>query len=116
PDSSDNPIGTGHPALLDPRVRTAIAMAIDKQDLVDRVLRGYGQPGTSIVPPRSEFWHWNPTPEQAIPFDIAGANKLLDDAGYLDTNAHGCREMPGGGQPLDLRLDIESEDSSRVRA
>ena len=116
PDSSSNPIGTGHPALLDPRVRTAIAMAIDKQDLVDRVLRGFGQPGTSIVPPRSAFWHWQPTPDETIPFDIAGANKILDDAGYVDTNGDGVREMPGGGKPLDFRLDIESEDSSRVRA
>jgi peptide/nickel transport system substrate-binding protein len=91
-------------------------MAIDKQALVDKVLRGYGQPGTSIVPPRSEFWHWNPPPDVAIPFDIAGANKLLDNAGYKDTNGDGIREMPGGGQPLTMRLDIENEDPNRIKA
>jgi peptide/nickel transport system substrate-binding protein len=110
------PAGTGHPALLDERVRTAIAMSINKQDLVDRVLRGHGEPGTSIVPPRSIEWHWSPTGDEVIPFDIAGANKILDDAGYVDTNNDGVREMPGGGQPLDMRLDIENEDSSRIRA
>jgi peptide/nickel transport system substrate-binding protein len=110
------PAGTGHPALLDERVRTAIAMSINKQDLVDRVLRGHGVPGTSIVPPRSIQWHWEPSGDQVIPFDIAGANKILDDAGYKDTDGDGVREMPGGGQPLDMRLDIENEDSTRVKA
>jgi peptide/nickel transport system substrate-binding protein len=110
------PAGTGHPALLDERVRTAIAMSINKQDLVDRVLRGYGAPGSSIVPPRSIQWHWEPTGDQVIPFNIAGANKILDDAGYKDTNGDGVREMPGGGEPLDMRLDIENEESTRIQA
>lgn len=109
------PEGTGHPALLDERVRLAIAMSIDKQDLVDRVLRGYGVPGTTIVPPRSDFWQWDPPPEEAITYDVAGANAILDEAGYLDTDSDGVREMPGGGQPLDMRLDIENEDPNRIR-
>ena len=36
---------TAHPAVLDPVVREAISWAIDKQTLVDRVLRGYGDAG-----------------------------------------------------------------------
>ena len=111
PNSSANPIGTGHPALLDERVRTAIAMAIDKQDLVDRVLRGYGEPGTSFVPLISGQWHWTPQGNDVIPYDVAGANKILDDAGYLDTNGDGVREMPGGGEPL--RCDSTSRTRTR---
>ncbi len=116
PDSKGNPIGTGHPALLDPRVRTAIEMAIDKQAIIEKVLRGYGVAGTTVVPPRSTFYHWNPPADQAIPFDIAGANKILDDAGYKDTNGDGVREMPGGGRPLIMRLDVENEDPNRLKA
>lgn len=116
PSSSANPIGTGHPALLDERVRMAIAMAINKQDLVDRVLRGYGEPGTSFVPLISSQWHWTPQGNDVIPYDVAGANKILDDAGYLDTDGDGVREMPGGGKPLQMRLDIENEDQTRVKA
>jgi peptide/nickel transport system substrate-binding protein len=46
---SGEPIGDGHPALKDKRVRQAIAHAVDKQALVDRVLGGYGTrpPGSS---------------------------------------------------------------------
>ena len=34
----------GHPALSDAKVREAIAHAIDKKTIVDRVLRGIGTP------------------------------------------------------------------------
>ena len=46
------PIGDGHPALKDKRVRQAIAHAIDKQTLVDRVLRRlrHARP-PAIIPP-----------------------------------------------------------------
>ena len=41
-----------HPALLDPKVRQAIAHAIDKQTLVDRVLDGLGDAGDDDEPVR----------------------------------------------------------------
>ena len=44
------PIGDGHPALKDKRLRQAIAHAVDKQAIVDRVLGGYGTPATRVIP------------------------------------------------------------------
>ena len=32
-------------------MREAVAMAIDKEQLVERILRGYGTPGTTMVVP-----------------------------------------------------------------
>jgi peptide/nickel transport system substrate-binding protein len=101
---------TGHPALLDPVVRTAIGHAIDKDTLVDRIIGGYGEPGETIVPPYASQWHYSPTEEEAITFDLAAANALLDDAGYADTDGDGVREMPGGGEPLEFRFILRSED------
>jgi peptide/nickel transport system substrate-binding protein len=98
-----NPAATNHPALDDLTVRTAIAHAIDKQALVDKVLLGSGVPGTSVMPPSSP-WHWQPAADQEQPFDLDAANSMLDDAGYLDTDGDGIREMPGGGEPLDLEI------------
>jgi peptide/nickel transport system substrate-binding protein len=100
---------TGNPALLDPTVRTAMAMAIDKEALVERVLGGYGTPGSTIIPPAFAFWHADPDP--AIPFDIQGANQMLEDAGYTDTNGDGVREDPKTGEELNMRLILRSEDS-----
>jgi peptide/nickel transport system substrate-binding protein len=87
-------------------------MAIDKQALVDRVLQGYGSPGTVILPPY--MTRWRVEPEEVRPFDPAEANRLLDEAGYVDTDDDGIREMPGGGQPLDLRFILRTEDPQSI--
>ncbi len=92
---SDDPKSTANPAVLDPAFRRAIAYAIDKATLVERIARGYGTPGTTPVVPLHEFWHWEPPPDEAITFDIAQANELLDEAGYLDTDGDGMRQLPG---------------------
>ncbi len=93
------PEASNHPALQDVVVRRAIAHAIDKEELVERVRSGYATLGTTIVAPLSPF-HYEPTDEEFIEFDIEEANRLLDDAGYEDTDDDGIREMPGGGEPL----------------
>jgi peptide/nickel transport system substrate-binding protein len=96
-------------------------MAIDSKTLVEKVLQGYGVPGDSIIPPVSvEGARWTPTGEDVIPFDIAGANKLLDDAGYKDTDGDGVREMPPGsldpGRPLEFRYFVRSNEQTSVDA
>ncbi len=99
------PNETHHPALDDLAVRQAIAHAIDKQALVDKVRLGRATVGTTVVPPLSPF-HYEPTPGEAIPFDLVEANRILDEAGYADTDVDGVREMPGGGEPLVMDLVV----------
>ena len=79
PYCKNNP-GTGNPALRDPAVRTAISWAIDRQTIVDKLLAGYGEPGTTVVPPFATFYHYQPTPDETIGFSIDKANQILDDA------------------------------------
>jgi peptide/nickel transport system substrate-binding protein len=105
------PNSDGHPALKDPVVRQAIAHAIDKQTLFERVLRGHGEVGETIVPAFSTEYHYEPSQEELYNFDIDEANSMLDDAGYKDTDGDGVREMPGGGDPLDFRYYVRSEDN-----
>ena len=89
------PHGDGHPALTDPVVRRAIRMAIDSDQLNKQVLLGYGVPGDTLVPPVSvEGARWAPTGADKISWDIPGANQLLEDAGYVDSDGDGIREMP----------------------
>jgi peptide/nickel transport system substrate-binding protein len=103
---------TNHPALQDVTVRRAIALAIDRQALVDRVLLGQGEPGAGVVPPSNARWYWAPDPGDEYKVDIDAANELLDDAGYRDTDADGVREMPGGGDPLELQFMAASSVAS----
>jgi peptide/nickel transport system substrate-binding protein len=112
----DDPASTAHPAIDDPDVRRAVAFAIDRETLVDRIALGYGTPGTTPVVPLLDFWHWEPAGEDAIPYDPAEANRILDDAGYADSDGDGVREMPGGGDPLEWRFFAPSTDPDGIKA
>ncbi|WHT15856.1 ABC transporter substrate-binding protein [Crossiella sp. CA-258035] len=95
------PIGDGHPALKDVKVRQAIAKAIDPKQLVERVLQGFGQVGGGFIPPVYPDFHL--TPEAAgSAFDPAAANAALDAAGYRK----GANNIRAGadGKPLTFRL------------
>ncbi|RRO18093.1 ABC transporter substrate-binding protein [Saccharopolyspora rhizosphaerae] len=105
--SENQPIGTGHPALTDVRVRRAIEHGIDRQVLVDRVLGGYGQVGGGYLPPIFEDYHW--TPPQPRTFDPATANRMLDEAGYT-RGPDGIRRTPQG-EPLNFDFVLHGDES-----
>ncbi|WP_199035170.1 ABC transporter substrate-binding protein [Glycomyces salinus] len=94
--------GDGHPALRDPVVRQAMHTAIDKQELVDRVLDGNGTPATSLIPAIFEQWHWEGG-DSLVEFDINEANRMLDEAGY-ELGEDGVRTMPDSDQRLSFRF------------
>jgi peptide/nickel transport system substrate-binding protein len=117
PDPPFQPHGDGHPALQDVVVRRAIRMAIDSEELAERVSLGYYEAGSTVVPPVTvPGARWVPEGEEMIPFDLEGANQLLEDAGYRDTDGDGVREMPGGGEPLIFRYYTQTNDQNTVRA
>jgi peptide/nickel transport system substrate-binding protein len=68
------------PILSDVRVRQAIAYAVDKKEIIEESLYGYGRVGTANVPPGSKAFDAT-LPNYEKP-DIEEANKLLDEAGY----------------------------------
>lgn len=105
---SGKEIGTGNPALADAAVRRAIALATDKQTLVDKVLDGLGQVGAGYIPPTWKQWAWKPAPGDEQSYDIAKANSLLDEAGYTK-GKDGIRVSPKTKKPLKLRLGTHSD-------
>jgi len=88
----------GHPALLDVRVRKAIAMAIDREGINRDLLLGLTK-----VP--ASFWdalpYYNDPPLENYPYDPEAAKALLDEAGWVDANGDGVREKDG----VDLEID-----------
>ena len=101
-----------HPALLDRRVRVAIAHAIDKSVLLDRVYLGLGAVGGAVTPSADPAWTPTIPPAKAFRYDPAEANRILDAAGYKDTNGDGIREMPGGGDPLDFTFYVRTDSET----
>ncbi|MCW2940815.1 MAG: ABC-type dipeptide transport system periplasmic component-like protein [Actinomycetia bacterium] len=106
---SGKPMGTGNPALADPVLRNAIAIATDKQTLVTKILDGLGQVGQGYLPPAWPQWKWAPAAADEQKYDPAKANQLLDTAGYKK-GSDGIRIDPKTGKPLNLRLGIHSDD------
>jgi len=98
-----------HPALLDRNVRVAIAHAIDKQTLLDRVYLGQGSVEESVSPSADPAWVPEIPAEELFEYDPEKANQILDDAGYADTDGDGVREMPDGGDPLEFTYYVRSE-------
>ncbi|MCY4287353.1 MAG: peptide ABC transporter substrate-binding protein [Aestuariivita sp.] len=81
-----------HPFLREPAVYKALSLAIDRPLLVEI---GYGQAGRVGC-------NWIPAPAavnsdtfKCDVQDIPGANKMLDDAGIVDTDGDGIREKDG---------------------
>jgi peptide/nickel transport system substrate-binding protein len=109
----DDGVCSGHPALQDRTVRVALAHATDKQTLIDVVLLGLGDPGMTLVPNALGKYYNSELPDFA--FDPAEANRLLDEAGYLDTDGDGVRQMPGGGDPIVLRMNWPGDSITAPR-
>jgi peptide/nickel transport system substrate-binding protein len=108
------PLGDPNPAVLDPAFRRAIAHAVDTELIVDRVYDGAGTPGVSIIPPAYTTYFWKPPADEAYTFDLAEAERLLDEAGYT-VGDDGMRTMPNG-EPMDeLRLFARSESETSTK-
>ena len=94
-------------ALADVRFRRACTMAIDRQDLVNRLAAGRGLPGNpGFLAPGNPFHA--PVPQYEP--DVAGANSLLDAAGYAPGGAGGARRAPDG-TALSFELLIDSAEA-----
>ncbi|HUM27383.1 MAG TPA: ABC transporter substrate-binding protein [Anaerolineales bacterium] len=104
---------TGHPALRDRNVRLAMAHATDKQKLIDLILLGLGTPGLTLIPDGLGVWYNNSIKDYE--YDVAAANKILDDTGYKDTDGDKIREMPDGSKPLTFRLNWPSDSINAPR-
>lgn len=76
----------------DLRVRQALALALDKREIINGVLLGYGRSATGPFPPSS--WAFDPTVPE-LPFDPARAKTLLADAGWRDTDGDGLLDKDG---------------------
>ena len=105
-------VGPSTKALWDPAFRDALGYAVDKKTLVDRVLGGYGEVGTTIVPPVLGAWHVEP--DHPRTFDIELAKQKLDAAGYkLDSQG---QRLDKEGKPISLRLVYPNTKDTYAKA
>jgi peptide/nickel transport system substrate-binding protein len=83
---------TRRPKFSDKRVRRALTMLVDRDTLLEKVWRGLGRVATGYH--SRDAKESNPDIVK-IPFDPDGAAKLLEEAGWVDTNNDGVRDKDG---------------------
>jgi peptide/nickel transport system substrate-binding protein len=99
-----------HLELLDLKVREAFDHAIDRQKIDAVTFLGAAQPGQSIIPATTGAWH-NPH-LKTVSFNLALANKLLDQAGFKK-GSDGIRVA--NGQKMSYNVIAPTDVSSITR-
>ena len=79
--------------LSDETLRHAILKAIDDDTLCETTVGGLYTAGYSVLPSALDYGYDNLTDPD--PFDTDAAVKMLDDAGYVDSDGDGIREING---------------------
>jgi peptide/nickel transport system substrate-binding protein len=95
------------PLLKDARVRRAISLAINRQLIIQSLLRGYAREAYSILPLGQSVYWAPPVSAQAPSFDSAEANALLDAAGY---------HRGAGGIRFHLGMKTSTDETTRLLA
>ena len=99
------------PQLSDKRVRQALTMGTNRQEVVDALVQGYGTVANGSVPP----FHWAFDPSvgrDAMSYDQEAARALLEAAGWADRDGDGVRENADG---VRLSISIKYNEGNDTR-
>jgi peptide/nickel transport system substrate-binding protein len=94
------------PPTDDVAVRKAIALASDKQGMIDTVFNGFGTPGCS--PLTKVMFAYDPASCDYLPYNPDQAGKILDDDGWKLNSTTGIREKDGA--PLVIQHYFRSDN------
>lgn len=93
-------------------LRYALSLAIDADQMVDRVMLGRAQSGKHGWPHLDSTWT---KPGLEVPYDDELAKTGLDAVGFLDKDGDGFRDLPDG-TPFDWRIVVSTNQPLHVRA
>ncbi len=96
--------------FMDKRVRQAISYAIDRKELIEGVLLGLGQEATGPYKPGT--WAYNPQVRR-YPYDPVRAGRLLQEAGWRDTDGDGILDR--NGKPFQFSIITNQGNDTRAR-
>lgn len=99
-----------HPIFSDKKVRWAMAYAIDRRSIIDKIVYGMGTPIQSHIFIKSRF-HNSDLPE--IPYDINKAKQLLLEAGWKDTDGDGIIDKVIDGKKTDFRFTFTNNTNPK---
>ncbi len=95
------------PPFSDPKFRQALYYAIDRQDLVETGLRGFGLEGSPGLYASDNPWY-NPDQEQ-YPHDLAKAGRLLEELGYEKKEGGQYYTKEGEAEEIEILVTADTE-------
>jgi peptide/nickel transport system substrate-binding protein len=99
------------PQFQDKRVRQALSYAINKQEIIDGVLLGYGAAATG--PYKPDTWVYNPDVKR-YDYNPEKARQLLHEAGWDDTDGDGFLDKEG--RPFNFTIVTNQGNDLRAKA
>lgn len=97
--------------LRDVRFRRALSLAIDRDEINDALFFGIALPGNNSILPESSLYK-DEYRKLYAEFDLAAANKLLDDIGLTNRDGDGIRLLPDG-RPCEIVVETAGEDTEQ---
>jgi peptide/nickel transport system substrate-binding protein len=102
------------PFFKEQKVREAMSYAFDYKEMFDKLLFGLCEPCTSIEYPTA--WMAPKTPLKPYQQDQEKAEKLLDEAGWVDSDGNGVRDKMVNGKRVQFEFTmLVRNDPERVR-
>ena len=98
------------PQLADARVRQAITLGINREEIVQAIRRGYGIVANAGVPPF--HWAYLEAAADSLRYDPPRAAALLEEAGWSDRNGDGVRES-AEGERLEISIKYNLGNQQR---
>lgn len=92
--------------------RIALSQAIDRQEMIDILYVGQGQPHQVAPRPESPYYD-EEFAKQYTEYDVDAANALLDSIGLTERDGDGYRLFPNGERLL-LIGDVRTENTSHI--
>ncbi|NED98888.1 ABC transporter substrate-binding protein [Phytoactinopolyspora halotolerans] len=92
--------------FTDKDFRIGLSHAINRQEIIDLVYNGQGEPWQTSPLQETPFYH-EQLATQYIEYDVDLANDHLDQAGYTERNGDGIRLGPDG-EPIVINLTTRS--------
>lgn len=99
------------PIFNDRDFRHALSLAVNGDEMVDRVMLGRAQSGKHGWPHLDSTWT---KPGLNVPFSVENAVAGLDAAGWIDADGDGFRDQPDGA-PMDFRIVVSTNQPLYVR-
>ncbi|TND10038.1 MAG: extracellular solute-binding protein [Bacteroidetes bacterium] len=91
------------PFFTDKKVRRAMAMLTPVDQIIQTYLKGRATRMTSYISPIKSCYNTDLKP---VPFDLEGARKLLDEAGWKDSDGDNIRDKSIDGKKISFEFEL----------